>query len=83
MKISTKALHKAHGKYQSEIGNIEQKLTGYIDFDFGVLYQPSDGFVIYAEVSKYGASNAPLDSCLKIIADKGKLTEQDYLSNCI
>jgi len=76
-KLSTKALHKAHGKYQSAIGDLENKLSDYIDFDFSIFYQPSDGFVI---VKIDTAHNARLDSCISEIESKGKLTVYDYLN---
>ena len=77
IKLSTKAIQKALGKYDDAVGDLEYKLSEYIDFDFSVMYQPSDGFVI---VKIDTAHNAPLSKCISVIESKGKLTVEDYLN---
>lgn len=72
MRIETK-LERAHSKYISIIEGVEADLASKIDFEFSILYQSADGFVIEHE-----AHNAPISSCLRIIDKKGRLTEEDY-----
>ncbi len=77
MKIKISKLINAKSKYDSELGEVERQLSKYIDFDFSVFYQPSDGFVLLAVES---CQNAPLSVCIGIINEKGKLTYSDYSS---
>jgi len=70
-------LEKSFHSYQSSIGVMECELVKYCEFgdDFSVFYQPGDGFVI-----SYESNNAGLDLCLKVIAEKGFLSIEDYLN---
>ena len=75
MKIKISKLINAKSKYDSELGDVESQLSKFIDFDFSVFYQPSDGFVILAVET---CQNAPLSVCIEIINEKGRLTYSDY-----
>lgn len=79
MKPISDKLYKAQSKLDAEINAAEKLLSVKIDFRFGILYQPADGFVIVDE----DAHNAPLSSCLAIIKRKGVLTKEDYLDETI
>ncbi len=78
--FSLKKLIKSREKYEFEIDAIYKKIKMYVEFDFFVMYQPSDGFVI---VHVDDAHNAPLSRCIGIIEDKAKLTFKDYIKECI
>lgn len=69
-----KKLEKAYYKYSSAIGTMEGLLSGLTDFDFGILYQTGDGFVIADDDCK----NAPLDECIRIIKKEGFLSHYRY-----
>ncbi len=74
-----KKLKNAESRYSSVVGSVEAEIADKVDFDFNILYQESDGFVMLA----FDARNAPIDNLLKIIKEKGKLTKDDYFSNLI
>lgn len=76
LNITYKSLIEAKQKYDAEIKLIEQKLRPRIRFDFFIMYQPSDGFVI---VDIEGYHNAPLSQCVAIINRKRQLTYKNYL----
>jgi hypothetical protein len=78
--FSLKKLITAKQKYESEIDSYYKKIEQYVEFDFFIMYQPSDGFVI---VHSENSHNAPLSICVGIIEDKGKLSYEDYLTECI
>lgn len=77
MKAKTlfKKLVTAHSKYQVAIGALEGEIADRVEFDFSILYQPSDGFVIL-DYEKSG--NALLSSCLWVIEEDGKLTREEF-----
>ena len=67
-------------KYDAAIAKIENTLRNKVKFEFAVLFQQSDGFVIlHTEETR----NAPLSACLDIIKGKGELTYKDYIKECI
>jgi hypothetical protein len=76
MKRELKRLEAAFEKYEGAIGALEAAISPKADFDFGILYQPGDGFVLADD----DANNAPLDTCIEIIQKKGELTHEDYLN---
>jgi len=78
--ISLKKLIKAKQKYDLEIDTLYKKIQPYVEFDFFIMYQPSDGFVI---VHNENSHNAQLSRCVEIIEDKGKLSYDEYLEECI
>jgi hypothetical protein len=78
MKNLIDKLNKTHTAYWSAIDNLESYLSDKIDFEFSIFEQPGDGFVI-----QYDSHNAPLDSCLRIIKCKGKLSLDDYMDKRI
>lgn len=74
-----KKLLIAQSKYEGVIGNVEYSISDKVEFDFSIFWQPSDGFVMLA----FDRYNAPLDKLLRIIQQKGRLTEEDYMSETI
>ena len=71
---------KTHTDHKIAIDKLESELKNFIDFEFYVAYQPSDGFVILHEEESH---NAPLYKCIDIIKEKGMLTYKDYLREAI
>jgi len=78
--FSLKNLIKSKNKYDSEIDNIYKKLEFFVEFDFFIMYQPSDGFVI---VHQENWHNAPLLKCIGIIERYGSLSYDNYLNERI
>jgi hypothetical protein len=78
--LSMTNLIKAHNKYKSEIENLKNKIQEFVDFEFDIFYQPSDGFIL---LHVENAHNARLDNCIMIIIEKGSLNYDDYLNECI
>lgn len=75
---AVKRLYDARSKYDDVIGAIESQLHNYIDFDFSITYQSSDGFVLVS-----GDSSATLESCIDVILQSGLLTENVFKTLCI
>lgn len=69
-------LNTAKGKYDGVVGSAEATISEFTDFEARITFQPSDGFVVGDD----NTNNAPLDSCIAIILQKGQLTHKDYLS---
>ena len=78
--FSLKKLIEAKQKYELEIDVLYKKIEKYVEFEFFIMYQPSDGFVI---VHKDNSLNARLSKCVEIIELKAKLSYEDYLKKCI
>ena len=78
--FSLKKLVNAKKKYDDEIKEIYNKIKPLVEFDFFIMHQASDGFVI---VHQEKTHNARLSVCIRIIEDKGKLNYEDYLLECI
>lgn len=74
-KITFKKLIEAHQKYLAAIGRMERELEGKVEFQYFVIHQQSDGFVLVH--SEYNM-NARLKDCLEIIQRKGTLSYEDY-----
>lgn len=79
-KINSKKLLTARSKYENEIQNLERELSDFIDFDFSIFHQASDGLVILRADT---IENTPLDVCISIINEKGMLSYEDYKKNSI
>ena len=73
-------LIKFHQNYELQCEVLNKILKDKIEFDFFVMYQYSDGFVI---VHTQDSHNALLRDCLTIIEKKGFLTFDDYILECI
>jgi hypothetical protein len=70
-----KKLYIAQSKYESSVGYVEALIKDNIPFDFSVIFQDSDGWLLL----NAGTNNlAPLDSCLIVIENNGTLTEEDF-----
>jgi hypothetical protein len=74
-KITIDKLVEAQMNLNAEIESIETLLKKYIKFDFFVMYQASDGFVI---VNERTTENAVLRWCIEHINKHGKLSYDDY-----
>lgn len=75
-------LNNAQSKYNGVVGSIEAEISDKVEFDFNILYQESDGWVMLAEIDG-DSKNATLDHLLAIIKLKGVLTEVDYKKHSI
>lgn len=69
-------LNDAHLKYEAARGLIEAEFTKYIDFEFSIVYQYSDGHVLLHADS---ASVAPLNICIDHIKEYRKLSEKEFM----
>lgn len=75
-----KKLKKIHNEFEAQSSFLEKILEEKIEFDFFIQHQPSDGFVI---VHRDDDHNGLFYPCLKIIEEKGSLSIDDYLLECI
>jgi len=82
MKRLMNKLRNAQSKYCGAIGSVEAEIADKVEFDFNILYQESDGWVMLAEIND-DSKNAGLYFLLEIIKQKGVLTEDDYLKHII
>lgn len=80
MKKIINKLNKAESVYNGVINSVEVSLADKIDFEFSIIYQSSDGFVILCEETNH---NAPIKPCLEIIEKKGRLSFEDYMEYSI
>ena len=78
--FSLKKLVKAKQTYEKEIDNVYEKLKPFVEFDFFVMNQQGDGFVI---VDKENSHNARLSRCILVIERDGVLNYDNYLPECI
>jgi hypothetical protein len=74
-----KKLKTAQIKYEESIGFVEKEIADKVEFDFSIIWQPSDGFVMCDD----DMGNASINDCIKLINEKGFLTYEDYKSHCI
>lgn len=70
-------LHRAQWDYEGRMDIVHILLARYIDFEWFLQWQPSDGWTIVA--GEKGVKVAPLSKCIEIIKDKGVLSFEDYL----
>lgn len=68
-------LNTAARKYESANYSLEAALNEFIEFSFFIQHHQSDGLVI---VNSDTYENAPLDKCILIIINDGKLTHEMY-----
>lgn len=68
-------MNKKWSKYLSSKGNLEAYLSDFIDFDFSINDMPGDGFVVLDYQNDKVAS---VESCFKIILEKGKINQDDF-----
>ena len=77
LKKKSNSLWNAHNKLEDIILELKLMLNPYITFEFNLTYCPGDGYCILdAETDEV----APLDSCIKIIEDTGKITRKEHNS---
>jgi hypothetical protein len=62
-------------KYLSAKGSLEAYLSDFIDFDFSINDMPGDGFVVLDYQNDKVAS---VESCFKIILEKGKINQEYF-----
>jgi hypothetical protein len=82
MKRLMNKLQNAQSKYDGVIGSVEYEIFYKVEFDFSILHQASDGWVMLAEIEG-DSKNAGLDDLLEVIKQKGVLTEDDYMKYSI
>jgi hypothetical protein len=75
-----KNLKTIHDKYEAQCSYMNNILSEKIEFDFFVMYQYTDGFVVVHKEDNY---NAPLQLCIEIIKEKEVLSFEDYRYLCI
>jgi hypothetical protein len=68
-------MNKNWAKYISSKGSLEAYLSDFIDFDFSINDMPGDGFVVLDYQNDKVAS---VESCFKIILEKGKINQEDF-----
>jgi len=78
--FSLKKLVKAKQAYDKEIENVYRQLEPFVKFDFFVMHQQGDGFVI---VDKENNHNARVSCCKIVIERDGFLDYDNYLPECI
>jgi len=76
--FSISKLMAAKSKYDKEIAALEDRLSPFIEFDFFIIWQQGDGFVIVSD-----DVNSSLEKCIEIIQKEEKLTFNDFLENSI
>ena len=82
MKRLINKLHNAKSKYDDVIGSVESEINDKVKFEYNILYQESDGWVMLAEIDG-DSKNAGLYGLLEVIKKKGVLNEDDYLKHSI
>jgi hypothetical protein len=82
MKRLMNKLHNAQSKYDNVIGSVEYEINDKVKFEFNILHQESDGWVMLAEIDG-DSRNAGLYGLLEVIKKKGVLTEDDYMKHSI
>lgn len=78
--FSLKKLVRAKELYDQEIDNVYKQLEPFVRFEFFVMNQQGDGFVI---VDKNENHNARVSCCVAIIERDGFLDYDNYLPECI
>lgn len=78
--FSLNKLVSAKKKYDEEIESVYKELKPYVKFDFFVMHQQGDGFVI---VDNDNSHNARLSKCIMAIERDGFLDYDNYLPECI
>ena len=71
-------LHNHRSKYEKIIRTVEDELREYIDEEFSIIYQSSDGFVLIIETNTI-QYNVPLNEVLETIQATGEFCIQDYI----
>ncbi len=68
-------LKKLYEKVEAEIEIAERQIRNKVKFDFSIVHQIGDGVCI---LNNDTDQVAPLDDCMRIIRENGKLTFQDF-----
>jgi hypothetical protein len=76
MEAIISALNNARKQYNKSLSYAQKRIQKKVEFDFYIMYQESDGFVI---VDKEESHNAHLSTCLYIIEQKGRLSLDDFM----
>lgn len=82
MSIKTKynALVKTYEKHDAARTEMAKAIQGLCDIPLiSIFWQAGDGFVI----ADNDMRNAPLEKCLVVIKEKGRLSDEDYADLCI
>lgn len=77
MRYVIQQLNTAYSNYNDTIKKVESFLISKVEFEFKILYQQGDGHVIL-DIGSDSGDLAPLDICLDIIDNKGKLTHKEF-----
>lgn len=76
MKKLINKLYNAQSKYDGQVGSVESEIADKVEFDFGILWQQADGWVMVA----FDGCNSPIEPLLEIIKNKGSLNKDDYMT---
>lgn len=84
IKMITKArenLSVAYGVFEFRRQILVQLMSDFTDFEIDIIWQLGDGFVVLDIDS--GLSLVPLDTCIRIIEEHGKLTRDEFKNHRI
>lgn len=76
-KRELKKLETAKSKYDATIATIEAKLSPFVEFEFTVFYQQTDGFVVL-DVER--SRNMTIDNAIDTINEDGSLTVNNFFA---
>ena len=75
LKKKSNALWKAHTVLEATENEMRLMLNPFICFEYSITYCPGDGYCILNAESN---NVAPMESCIKVIEDTGKLSWKDH-----
>jgi hypothetical protein len=75
VKRALNTLNKGLFAFNNAKGNIEAQIVDKVEFEFSIDYNPADGWIMIA----FKDHNAALEPLLRVIKEKGVLTENDYM----
>jgi hypothetical protein len=79
MRKIIEALERSRKSHLNAISKAESLLKKKVGFDFFIIYQESDGFVMMYEDSYHYLKKRNLCKVLEVIEAKGILTLDDYI----
>lgn len=74
-------LENSFNRYEFCRTDFVRLISEKTDFEIDIIWQLGDGFTVLDV--KSGLYVAPLDICIEIIEEKGILTHEDFMNQCI
>lgn len=68
-------LDKGLNAFNKAKGSVEAEIVDKVEFDFSIDFNPADGWIMIA----FDDHNAILEPLLRVIKQKGILTEDDFM----